>query len=443
MPQAKLTKQFVDKQPLQASGQVLYWDTGLPGFGLRVGRKTKAFFAEAKIHRKTIRYTIGTSRRMTPEVARQEAKAILQDMERGIDPRKSRQPIPTLSDAYEAFKKSRQLAVRTVYDYDRFLEKYFHSWRFRPINEITQQAVGAKHLEIRAAIIKRAEESANTHARKAKPRATREVSGTTGQVQANLAMRFLRSLLNFCRSEYGEELIPKNPVKALGDKRQWFRENPRRNVIRAHQLPAWFKGVLSLNNDDTSQDRETVRDLLLVMLFLGLRRSEALNMRWADVDLAGRIVTIPKTKSHEPKVLPVGPYILETLRRRLIDSGGAPLVFGSSLDSRRPIVEPRRVLSHVTKVSGLTFTPHDLRRSFATHLDGLDVPAFALRRLLGHKTRSDDVAEHHYVVTDVERLRPAIEKLEAFILSAAGIKPQAQITDLATKRRKVRSPARL
>lgn len=435
MPSAKITKQFVEKQPLQTSGQVLWWDTELPGFGLRIGQKTKAFFAEAKIYRKTIRYTVGTSRRMTPEVARQEAKSILQDMERGIDPRKARQPVPTLSDAYEAFKKTRQLAARTLYDYDRFLEKYFANWRQKGINEISHQAVGAKHLEIRSAIIKRVQESASKKDRNGKRRATREVSDTTGQVQANLAMRFLRSLLNFCRSEYGEELVPKNPVKALGEKRQWFREPPRRNVIRAHQLPAWFKGVLGLKNDDTSQDRETVRDLLLLMLFLGLRRSEALNLRWADVDLSGRMLTIPKTKSHEPKVLPLGPYVTNLLRQRLINSGGVPFVFASSVDSRKPIVEFRKSLAQVTRVSGWTFTPHDLRRSFATYLDSLDVPAFALRRLLGHKTRGDDVAEHHYVVTDVERLRPAIEKLETFILSAAGIKPMAQVADLAAKRK--------
>jgi integrase len=204
-------------------------------------------------------------------------------------------------------------------------------------------------------------------------------------------------------------------------------------VIRVHHLAAWFNGVLSLRNDDTSQDRETVRDLLLIMLLLGLRRSEALNLRWADVDLGGRILTIPNTKSHDPKVLPFGPYLADLFRYRLIRSGGAPLVFAASLDPKKPIVEPRRVLAQVTKVSGLVFTPHDLRRSFATHLEGLDVSAFALRRLMGHKTRRDDVTEHHYVVTDVERLRPAIEKLESFLLSAGGVKPQGEVTELAAK----------
>ncbi len=78
MTRAKLTKKFVEDQPLQAAGQLLVWDTDVPGFGLRVGRKVKAYFAEAKVNRKTIRYTVGTSKRMTPEVARKEAKSILQ-----------------------------------------------------------------------------------------------------------------------------------------------------------------------------------------------------------------------------------------------------------------------------------------------------------------------------------------------------------------------------
>jgi hypothetical protein len=32
---------------------------------------------------------------------------------------------------------------------------------------------------------------------------------------------------------------------------------------------------------------------------------------------------------------------------------------------------------------------------------------------MGHKSRSNDVLGHHYIVTDVERLRPAIGKRPA------------------------------
>ncbi|MBI3918996.1 MAG: integrase family protein [Betaproteobacteria bacterium] len=409
MAREKLTKSVVERTPYSKEGQILVWDTDLPGFGLRVGLKTKAFFAEAKVNRKTIRDTIGIYPRIMPEAARSEARALLLDMERGIDPRKKNLAAPALEDAYAAFKKARELAPRTEYDYNRYLRVHFGGWRTKAVNDITTQMVAKRHLELR-----------HKH----------------GEAQANAGMRFLRSLLYFAQAEYGESVIPSNPVTILGHKRQWFREMPRQNVIRATDLPEWFKAVLSLKNDKLSQDRETVRDLLQALLFLGLRRAEGLNLKWENVDLKGKTLTIPKTKNYEPKVLPFGPYMAMLLNARFLDSAGAPYVFPSSSDRTKHLIEPRNVLRDVNKRSGVTHTLHDLRRSFATFLESLDVSVYAARKLMGHKAASNDVMGRHYVVTDVERLRPAVEKLESFVLSAAGVTPAATVVSIDRKRRK-------
>lgn len=410
MATQKLTKQSVERVPYTNAGQALVWDSELPGFGLRVGLKTKAFFAEAKVNRRTIRYTIGIYPRMTPEVARGEAKDVLRDMEKGLDPRKANLPVPALEDAFTAFKKARsQLAERTLYDYERYLRVYFPTWRTKAITDITPAMVSKRHLEIQ-----------QNH----------------GQAQANAGMRFLRSLLYFCQAEYGELVIPTNPVTTLGHKRQWFRELPRQNVIKATELPDWFTAVLALKNDKTSQDRETVRDLLQTLLLLGLRRSEALTLKWESVDLDGKTLTIHKTKNYEPKTLPFGLYMAKLLNARFIAAAGAPYVFPSSMDARKHLVEPRNVLQEVNKKSGVTHTLHDLRRTFATFLESLDVSVYAARKLMGHKAGAGDVMARHYVVTDVERLRPAIEKLESFILSAAGIQPSAKVVSMEKKRKK-------
>jgi integrase len=409
MPQEKLTKGFVEKQPRAESGQILIWDTELPGFGLRVGTKTKAFFAEAKVNRRTRRVTVGTFPRMTVEVARQEARKVLQDMERGIDPRAKSTATATLCDAYTAFLAHRQLADRTKADYKRYYENYFKPWHSRSLPDITPAAVSKRHLEIGA---------------------------RHGQAQANAAMRFLRSVLYFGQAEYGRDVIPENPVKTLGHKRQWFRELPRQNVLRATDLPEWFKAVLNLKNDKTSRDREAMRDFFLLCLFLGLRRSEALKLRWENVDLKAKTVTIPQTKNYEPKTLPVGPHVLSILKARDETKQDTSWVFHSALDPKKHINDPKKALAEVVKTSKVKHTIHDLRRSFATFLEGLDVSVYASKRLMGHKDRSGDVLGRHYVVTDVERLRPAVEKLENYLLSAAEIKPAAEVTPLKKKRRK-------
>src|SRR5258706_16472426 len=100
MAKQKITKHSVENALNPTMGQVLIWDTDLPGFGIRVGAKTKAFIAEAKVNHATRRVTIGTYPRMTPAVAREVAQKVLQNMERGIDPRIAAGSSATLSDAY-------------------------------------------------------------------------------------------------------------------------------------------------------------------------------------------------------------------------------------------------------------------------------------------------------------------------------------------------------
>ncbi|USO04386.1 MAG: hypothetical protein H6853_03700 [Rhodospirillales bacterium] len=65
------------------------------------------------------------------------------------------------------------------------------------------------------------------------------------------------------------------------------------------------------------------------------------------------------------------------------------------------------------KQSGISFTCHDLRRTFITIAESLEISAYALKRLINH--RVTDVTGG-YIIVDVERLRNPVQKIEAFIL---------------------------
>ena len=56
--------------------------------------------------------------------------------------------------------------------------------------------------------------------------------------------------------------------------------------------------------------------------------------------------------------------------------------------------------------SGVSFSAHDLRRTFITIAESLDISVYALKRLLNHKMTNDVTAG--YIITDVERLRVQI-----------------------------------
>ena len=77
------------------------------------------------------------------------------------------------------------------------------------------------------------------------------------------------------------------------------------------------------------------------------------------------------------------------------------------------IIEPRKQMANVTRFSGVHFTVHDLRRTFITIAEGLDISAYALKRLMNHKMNGDITAG--YIVTDVERLRKPMQQITDYL----------------------------
>lgn len=416
----KLTKTAVDGLPYPEAGQVYYWDTDLAGFGLRVGRATKSYFAEARVNGRTVRHTIGRHGTFTAEEARREAREQLVLMAKGRNPRDEKKEreakSATLEEAHTAFVAARgkNLKPRTLYDYERIMGSYFGDWKRKPLVDITKDMVKRRHKKL----------------------------GEASEAQANLAMRFLRALFNFARGEYadskGQPILLENPVRGLSEARSWYRVERRRTVIKATELKPWFDAVEGLKNVSATDKREVVRDYLLLLLFTGLRRQEAARLTWDRVDLKQRTLTVVDTKNREDHTLPLPAYLHAMLTTRweaaAKDKNGKPVnphVFPGS-GKAGYLVEPRNAMALVTEASGVTFTLHDLRRTFTTIAEGLNVSGYALKRLLNHKMPQDVTAG--YVVLDVERLREPIEAVAEFILRTVGKKPSAEVVDMAARK---------
>ena len=72
-------------------------------------------------------------------------------------------------------------------------------------------------------------------------------------------------------------------------------------------------------------------------------------------------------------------------------------------------------MRQVREVSGVSFTPYDLRRTFITVAESLDLSGYTLKRLLNHKIQDSDVTAG-YIVTDVERLRDPMSRIAEQIM---------------------------
>jgi integrase len=396
----KLTKTAVDKLPAPEGSPTFYRDNELRGFGVKVFPSgVKSFFLEKKIHGRAKRITIGRFGELTVEQARKEAVKLAGQIATGGDPvaDKAQSIIErtTLRQAFEVYTERRTLKPQTVLDINRCMNEAYPDWLDRPMVKITGDMVVKRH---------------------------REYGQKHSKARANLAMRFLRAVFNFAQAEYatadGKPVIEWNPVKKLSQTKSWFRVDRRSTVIKPHELGAWVNAVLSLPN-------ETMRDYLMLVLLTGLRRQEALNLKWSEVDFAGRTLTVLDPKNRRDHTLPLTDYLFDLLARRKVVAA-ADYVFADA--GGRRISNFRYAQAAVKKACGVSFSPHVLRRTFATIAESLDIPGYALKRLLNHADGGDVTAG--YIVASTERLRGPMQKITDYMLKAAGIRPTAVVVEI-------------
>lgn len=182
-----------------------------------------------------------------------------------------------------------------------------------------------------------------------------------------------------------------------------------------HELRPWYKAVESLRNpDDPMSFGDTIADYHLLLVFTGLRRGEAGRLRWHDVDLDERTIYLRKTKNGERVQLPLSEFAWELLVRRQQN------VFSSFVfpgrNNRSGLVEPKKQTAKVIGRSGVVYTLHDLRRTFITIAESLNISPYAIKRLVNHKMSNDVTAG--YIVSDTERLRRPTQQIADLLASA-------------------------
>lgn len=299
----------------------------------------------------------------------------------GHDPnaekRKEKRERVTVEIAFNRFFEARDtLSNNTVSNYRRSERLYLKAWHKKEMKEITRQMVLKKH---------------------------QEIGKKHGETTANNVMRHYRSVYNFnsaTRDDY-----PPNPVQILTQARAWFKERRRQTVVAAVDLPAWWKAVMA--------EPDYSRDFLLTALFTGMRRSEVMQLRWENVDLSAKTLHLPTTKNGDPLTLPLSEFLADLLAQRCEASQGSPWVFPGPGRTGH-LVESKKFLLRVTAGSGVSFSMHDLRRTFITIAESLDVPYYALKRLLNHRTNGDVTGG--YIVVNAERLREPVEQVSKRIL---------------------------
>lgn len=116
---------------------------------------------------------------------------------------------------------------------------------------------------------------------------------------------------------------------------------------------------------------------VLLALHTGMRLGEQYGLKWEDVDLGAEMISIRKSKSGKPRILPInrlGAEALYALRK-------------TKRETVCPQRHPRFWFERCCAAAGITgFRWHDLRHTFASRLAMQGTSLRAIQELLGHAT---------------------------------------------------------
>ena len=137
---------------------------------------------------------------------------------------------------------------------------------------------------------------------------------------------------------------------------------------------------------------------VLFQFFLcsGAREQEVANAAWDAIDFTDRLFHIKDspnftTKDHEEREIPLPDFLVEVLKRRMLDTKGSLIFPGKDDRPRRHMLRTLQALTHRAALVG-EFGLHKFRKSYATiqHKSGVD--ARTIQKRLGHSDLTTTLA---------------------------------------------------
>lgn len=385
----RITQKFISKLSPPPTGNLVEYDSEIPGFGVRItAAGVVAFVLNYRLLGRERRYTIGRYPELTATAARERALQLRGRILDGHDPLEERErdrTEPTLGDLaaryfeqYAAHHK-RPSSIRD----DRYMiEKII----VPKLGKLRVKSIGKKDIESLHTALK------------------------TTPYRANRVLALLSKMFTLA-TQWG----------LRGD-------NPARGVPRFHEdrRERWLseEEVRRFSNSLDNYSHQNAANALRLLLLTGAREGEVLRADWAQFDLKRGIWTKPSHHTKQKKIehVPLSGTAIALLNGMKPKGSGGPLFPGANGGSRMTL---RRPWVQVCKAAGLaeafevkdkkraltryrpTVRIHDLRHTYASHLVSAGTSLQIVGRLLGH-TQPQTTARYAHVAD--EALRNATER---------------------------------
>lgn len=194
--------------------------------------------------------------------------------------------------------------------------------------------------------------------------------------------------------------------------KRFFGENP---VSISKLLPEHNQIERILSKDEEARLLESsspaLKAILLCALHTGMRKNEILSLKWDNLDLEKKLITLEhtNTKSKKTRRIPINSVLRTILLEQKLKVGSSNYVFlstkGSPYKRHDSLKQSFTGACRRAQIEGLRF--HDLRHTAATRMIELGASIVAVSRILGH---ADLKTTMRYAHPD-DSLKEAVETL--------------------------------
>ena len=352
----KFTDRKIDNLKAQETRYELWEGNGL---GIRISTTgRKSWIMMYRFGGKARRLTLGTYPGTSVAQAHQLHGKAKADLQRGIDPgttkvqanQDEREAATVQALAHEYIERWAKPRKRSWKEDQRILEKdVLPKWGRRKSKTITRRDV----ITLLDGIVDRG-----------------------APIQANRTFAAVRKMFNFAVSR---DIVPVSPCAEI---KMPAAENRKDRVLSAEEIHTLWTKL------DSAHMNEGTRLVLKLQLTTAQRPGEVTGAAWDDINFATGWWTIPTSKAKNKLAhrVPLSALALEVLEQAQHLVADSAFVFPSPRGDK-PMTEQAlaRAVARNLEVFGIEpFTPHDLRRTAASHMTSMGIFRLVVSKILNH-----------------------------------------------------------
>jgi integrase len=382
----RITDKLVKDLPSPAKGNTITYDTDVKGFGVRItAAGARAFILNYRAGGVERRITIGSYPDWSIAAARDRARELKREVDRGNDPMGERhddRAAPTVHDLWLRYEREHlpHKAPRAQAD-DRAM---FRDYILPDLGRIKVKDVRPTDID-----------------------ALHRAISTRRKIRANRVVEVLSKAFSLAARW---EWRPDNPCDGV----RHNPEEPRSRYLRPDEL-ARLAAALDRHPEQTSADA------IRLMLLTGARRGEVLGATWSMFDLDRGIWIKPSahTKQRREHRVPISAAAIDLLRRLLATATTSPYLFPGRTGGH--LTDIKKTWHTVRSTAGLPDVRlHDLRHTYASLLASAGQSLPIIGALLGH-TQPQTTARYAHLLDDP--LRAATNQVGAFLTNRIDANP--------------------